>query len=82
MTIYTTRTDAIRSEIIDPIEASGIVTNAFAAYDLDQIANAIIAFEDAYDADTNTHQLNQQGYYCTCRPDEFWEIIARFELEG
>lgn len=61
---YTTRTDAIQAEVIDPIEASETVTDVAAEYDIDAIADEVIG---SY----------QQGFAAQVGPDKFWDIVAR-----
>lgn len=66
MTRYTTRTEAITREIVEAIEATGVVEDAHAEYDIDAIADAVLGdYED--------------GYALTVTTDEFWDIVARHE---
>lgn len=61
MTRYTTRTEAIAREIIEPIEAGGNATAA--EYDIDAIADQVLgSYED--------------GYAAQVEHDEFWQIVA------
>lgn len=62
MTRYSTRTDAVQAEIIDPIEASGIVENAWESFDIHAIEDRVLA--DA---------LN--GYAIKVDAEEFWAIV-------
>lgn len=64
MTSHTTRDEAIQRVIVDPIEASGEVTNAWAAFDIDAIAAKVLGDYD-------------QGYACLVDADEFWRIVER-----
>jgi hypothetical protein len=63
-TIYTTRDEAIQREIIDPIEASGEVTDARAEYDIEAIADEVLGDYAA-------------GYAPKVDADEFWAIVER-----
>lgn len=66
MTRYTTRNEAIDYEITRPIEASGVVENAHAEYDIDAIADEVLGdYED--------------GYALTVTTDEFWDVVAKHE---
>ena len=65
-TTYTTRDEAIQREIIDPIEASGEVTDAYKAFDVYAIAGEVLAYD--YD-----------GYWVDVDPDEFWRIVEKHE---
>lgn len=80
---YTTRADAIYLEIVEPIQASGVVADAYAEYDVDEIADELLIWDDAYDAETRTINLNQQGYYIRKEeePGEFWDVVAAHEVE-
>lgn len=61
---YTTRTEAIDREIIEPIEAAGSpVQDAAAEYNIDAIADAVL--------DDHAH-----GYACKVTAEQFWEIVA------
>lgn len=60
---YTTRTEAIQAEIIDPIQSSEAVTDAAAEYDIEAIADEVIG---SY----------QQGFAAQVGPDKFWTIVA------
>lgn len=64
--VYTTRTEAITREIIEAIEATGVVEDAHAGYDIDAIADEVLGdYEDGY-APTVTH-------------DEFWDAVAKHD---
>lgn len=60
---YTTRTEAIQAEIIDPIQSSEAVTDAAAEYDIEAIADEVIG---SYG----------QGFVAQVGPDKFWTIVA------
>lgn len=58
---YSTRSEAITREIVEPIEA-GDVTDAYAAYDIDAIADKVLCdYED--------------GYMLKVEEPEFWRIV-------
>ena len=61
MTRYTTHTEAIQREIIEPIEAG----NATAAeFDIDAIADQVLG-------------SHEDGYACQVEHDEFWQIVEQ-----
>lgn len=58
---YTTRSEAIYREIVEPIEA-GDVQDAYAAYNIDAIAdNVLCGYED--------------GYMLKVEEPDFWRIV-------
>lgn len=57
--MYSTRTEAIQREIIDPIEAGDATADEF---DIEAIADRVLG--DYAD-----------GYASTVAPDEFWQIV-------
>ena len=59
MSTYTTRTEAIQREIIDPINSGDANATEF---NIDAIADEVIDCENG-------------AYYCTVDPDEFWEVV-------
>ena len=64
MTRYTTHTEAIQREIIEPIEASGVATAA--EFDIDAIADQVLgSYED--------------GYACQVEHDDFWQIVEQHQ---
>lgn len=60
---YTTRAEAIQAEIVEPIEGTEVVADAQAEYDIDAIADAVLADY-------------ARGYACTVDVDEFWKVVA------
>lgn len=60
---YTTRTEAIQAEILDPISA-GAVDDAVAEYDIDAIAAEVIGDYS-------------QGYACQVDEAAFWAIVEK-----
>lgn len=64
---YTTRDEAIYREIIQPIEATGIVKAADEEYDIDKIADKVIAEEGG-------------KYEITVTDDEFWAAVEEAAL--
>lgn len=66
MTSYTTRGEAIQREIVEPIEASGEITDARVEFDVDAIADEVLGD-------------HEQGYACLVDVDEFWRIVERHE---
>ena len=69
MTRYTTLTDAIQAEIIDPIEAGDATADEF---DIDAIADEIFVYDDQA-------PLDQQGFVLRdeITPDDFWDIVFK-----
>lgn len=64
MQTYTTRTEAIDREIIEPIAAGDA---SAAEYDIDAIADAVLGDHAA-------------GYACQVTPEQFWAVVAEHEL--
>lgn len=64
MTRYTTRTEAIDREIIEPIAASAA---SAAEYDIDAIADEVLGDHAA-------------GYACQVTPEQFGAVVAEHEL--
>lgn len=64
---YSTRNEAIEQEIVQPIEAGGEIGNAYDNYDIDAIAEKVLA---GY----------EQGYKLHVTVDEFWTIVEEHEL--
>ena len=65
MTVYTTRNEAIATEIVEAIEATGVATAS--EYDVDAIADEVLG---GYD----------EGYALTVTDDEFWTAVERHAL--
>lgn len=61
---YATRNEAIHRQIIAPIEATGVVQDAKAEFDVDAIADAVLAG-------------HADGYAQTVTADEFWAVVSR-----
>lgn len=77
MKTYATRADAIEAEVVAPIEA-GHVDSARAEYEVDAIGDQVLYFHDAYDEDSDTYRLDQQGYRLKpdfLDPEEFWTVV-------
>lgn len=68
-TTFTTRDEAIQRVIVDPIEASGEVANAWAEFDIEAIADAVLG----------DHSV---GYACLVDADEFWQIVEQHERQA
>ena len=64
MSEFQTRDDAIRREIVEPIEATGVVEDAWAEFDVEAIADL-------------TLEARADGYRSKVDPDEFWEIVMK-----
>lgn len=65
MSTYTTRTEAIAREIIEPIEATGEATRD--QYDIDAIADKAL-------------QATPEGYVPVLDAEEFWAAVERHAL--
>lgn len=64
---YSTRDEAIEWEIIDPIEAGGVVPDARAEFDIDAIADEVLGdYEDGFASRVVDH-------------DTFWAIVEKHE---
>lgn len=65
MTSYTTRTEAIARQIVDPIEASETVADAYQDYDVDGIVDELI-------------HMDGRGFVCAAEHDasRFWAVVA------
>ncbi|WP_277101881.1 hypothetical protein [Cutibacterium granulosum] len=64
---YAFRDHAIECEIIEPIEASGVIPDARAQFDVDAIADEVIS--GYYD-----------GFACKVDEERFWEIVEAHEI--
>lgn len=73
MTAFTTAYEA-RAAIIDIIEATGVIQDAAAEFDLDAIAGELVLFRDGYDADRAAYITNAAGYEIDEDAD-FWGIV-------
>lgn len=65
-TYYTTRSEAIEREIIAPLTASTEVTNPAVEFDLDQIADEVLCYDDS------------RGFHCHCSSEDFWLAVERW----
>lgn len=71
---YTTRTEAIESEIVAALGEHAD------QHDIDAIADAALEFVDGCDADRDAYILTRQGYRLTVEHDEFWAIVQKHAL--
>lgn len=77
-TAYTTYNEAIEREIIEPIEASGVVENAREAFYIAMIAEDYLAYVEGWDKERGAYNVTRCGYIV--REDvEFWDIVAKYE---
>ena len=67
---YLDRPAAIQSEIVDPIEHDNNVADAWLAFDVEAIADEVLA----YDAASETYQ-------CTVGPFTFWAVVRNHEIQ-
>lgn len=64
---YSTRSEAIQREIIEPLEASSMVADAHESFDIDAIADDVLGrYED--------------GYAVTVDEETFWASVAENDL--
>ncbi|MDK8345411.1 hypothetical protein QP868_02355 [Brevibacterium sp. UMB1308A] len=81
MKLYTTLDEAINREIVAAIEATGVVKDAHAEYDIDAIADEVLEYVDGYEEERNAYNLNRQGFRLRedIDHDEFWDAVAKHE---
>lgn len=79
MKLYITLSGAIHREIIKPIEATGVVEDAYEEFDIDAIANEVLEFVDGWDEERGAYNPNRQGYRLRedIEHDEFWDAVAK-----
>ena len=70
MKIYSTRTEAIQYEVINPIESGEAIVDDF---DIDAIADQVISI--VYIGTYGT-----PGFRCVVEPNEFWQIVQEHAL--
>lgn len=77
--LYTTRNDAIDYEIVQAIEASGYVKNAYEEFDIDAIADDVLEYVDGWNDERGAYMLNKQGYRLAedIDHDDFWASVKR-----
>lgn len=68
MKTYSTRFEAIQAEIVEPIEASGIVADAREEFDIGAITDRVIEFIPG-------EGLRLGSYACKVDEAEFWAIV-------
>lgn len=75
MKTYSTYNEAVQNEIINAIEATGVVTNAWHDYDIDSIADNVITSH--VDIDENGIQHGNVEYMIKpgLTTDDFWQIV-------
>lgn len=66
-TIYSTYPEAVEELVIEPIEAGGVVKDAYLNYDVKAIAEAVISDYDP----------EQGGYHELTTDEDFWELVQR-----
>lgn len=67
---YLDRPAAIQSEIVDPIEHDNNVADAWLAFDVEAIADEVLAYDAA-----------SQTYRCICGPFKFWAVVRNHEIQ-
>jgi hypothetical protein len=86
--LITTWDEARRRLVVEPI-AAGDVQDVEAEYDIDGIADEVIEWYDAYDAERDVYVLTRQGYrYAPAYDSEaheaneavaaFWAVVERY----
>lgn len=78
MKVYETRDEAVRREIVEPIEASGVVKDAYEHYDVDAIADEVVVLCIGCDEGYGVHQDTRPGYVVDEAAD-FWAVVERNE---
>ena len=72
---FSTRTEAIEQVIIPALGDYGN------DYDIEAIADEVLAYNEAYDEEANVYRLNDQGFYQCVDSDEFWEVVEKYTLD-
>lgn len=88
MSNLSTREEAIYRLIVEPIEATGEIDDAHAAFDIEAIADEVLAFDEAFDEDRDAYLLDKQGWNLASqyRNDvdedgmQFWAVVERQAL--
>lgn len=78
MKVYETRNEAVYREIVEPIEASGVVKDAYEHYDVDAIAGEVVVFYIGLDDGYSVHQDTRPGY-AVDEDADFWAVVERNE---
>lgn len=77
--IYSTRDNAIQALIVDPIEATGVVPDAWAEYDVEGIASHIVEVADGQPIPLIA---TYNGHYAQmCDADTFWAVVQHYAYE-
>lgn len=78
MKVYETRDEAVYREVVGPIEATGVVENAYEQYDVDAIADEVVALYIGYGGGHGVYQDTRPSYAVDETVD-FWAVVARHE---
>lgn len=73
MTTYTTRSEAVLREVIEPIEATGEASRD--EYDIEAIADEVLEYDPAFG------HIQDAGYSLKFDVDDFWDVVRRHERE-
>ena len=71
---FITRTEAIEQLIIPALGDYGN------DYDIEAIADEVLAYNEAYGEEANVYRLNDQGFYLCVDIDEFWKVVEKYDL--
>src|SRR5699024_5814770 len=73
--VYTNRDDAIQREISEALPAG-----ESDSFDTDAIADEVLDWHSSINTD-GSENLDHSGYAMTAGPEEFWEAVARHDLD-
>lgn len=80
MRIYQSIDEAIEREIVQPLEYSGVVEDAREEFDVEGIADDILEYYQVKNS-KGSIRLDKSGYKLKkITPEEFWQIVAKFDL--
>ena len=78
MKVYETRDEAVLREVVEPIEATGVVKDAYEHCDVDAIADAVVVFCAGRDGNCGVCQRRRSGYVVDGAVD-FWAVVEQHE---
>lgn len=76
--MFTTRDDAIDQIILPTLTIDG--EDAIDQFDVDAIADEVLAYHDGWDETRQVYNLTNTGFYQCVTDDEFWSIVERHAL--
>lgn len=78
MKVYETRDEAVLREVVEPIEATGVVKDAYEHYDVDAIADEVVVFCAGRDGNYGVCRCRRSGYVVDGAVD-FWAVVEQHE---